>query len=86
MLWCVQFQQLNVARKPRDEPRVGRRHDDWSLSDAHERFNGSPEASVLTQNNIHLQITHAYTRDVTKFELEFHSVRTLNALDRFKIL
>jgi len=58
----MQFQQLNMAWKPRDEPRIGRRHDDRSLGDAHECFNGTPEASVLTQNNVNLQITaHAYT-------------------------
>jgi len=61
MLWCVQFQQLNVARKPRDELRIRCSHDDWSLSDTHEGLNGSPEASVLTQNHVDLQITHAYT-------------------------
>ena len=56
MLWCVQFQQLDAAWKPRDESMVGRRHHYWSLGDVHECLNGVPETSVITQNNIHLQI------------------------------
>jgi len=55
MLRSVQFQQLNVTRKPRDEPRVGCRHDDWSLGDVHERVDGVPETTVVTKNNVDLQ-------------------------------
>jgi len=54
-LWSVQHKQLNTTRKSRDEVAVGCRHDNWSLWDAHERFNGIPETTIITQNNIHLQ-------------------------------
>jgi len=56
MLWSVQCEQLNTTRKSRDEVTVGCCHDNRSFRDAHERLDGVPETTIITQNNVNLQI------------------------------